>query len=463
MANDPKDIDITTRIGDHTPPLATLSTPNKETPKSQENLVMASSFLGSAVEYYDFLLYASAAGLVFPHVFFDPGINPTINLLMSYAILFTGYLARPLGGLLFGHFGDKFGRKNVLLITMVVMGIVSIGIGLMPTYSQIGVVAPLSLVGLRFIQGVAVGGEWAGAMLMSAEHASEKKKGFAASVAVSGAPAGAVLSTLVLGLFAGLSEEQFMLWGWRIPFLLSAIMVGLAIYMRYNIHESPDFENARKEGDVHTGVPVIRLFQKYKMEVVLGIVLGIAPLFMQAYMAVVAVPYVVEQGVVGRQTALMMLTASAFVHIFAIPFFAWLSDKWGRKTVMLLGAVISIVMVFPMFWLYNSTSPALVALGFMVGNPLIQASMYGPVGIFLAEKFSTADRYTGVSVTYQGASVLGAGLAPLAATWLMGLGNGLGETNVAIYFIVMVVISSIGVIASKETAKKKLAKKATAA
>lgn len=412
---------------------------------------LVSSFLGSTVEYYDFLLYAAAAGLVFPKLFFSADMDPTLGTILSFVILLAGYISRPIGGVLFGHFGDKYGRKNMLFITLMMMGLVSVAIGLMPTYAAIGVAAPLLLVLLRVVQGLAVGGEWAGATLMAAEHVKEKNRGLAASIAVTGGPTGSVLATLILGLFAGLPEDQFLSWGWRIPFLLSAALVVIGLYLRYRVTESPDFIKARQAGEVHTGVPILRVLKQYPLSSLYGILAAAGPLFMQALLAVFMVPYVVSTGAVDRQTALLMLTASSFVHIFAIPFFAWLSDRFGRRPVMLVGAGISVALVFPMFAMFNSGSFWLVALGFMVGNPIIQASMYGPIGAFLAEKFETQDRYTGVSLTFQLGSVLGAGTAPLLATWLVDLENGRGTDNIAWYFIGLIAVAALAVLLSKET------------
>lgn len=419
------------------------------TPKERRRALI-SSFLGSTVEYYDFLLYLSAAGLVFPALFFSD-LDPSIGAILSFVILLAGYITRPIGGILFGHFGDKYGRKNILFITLMTMGLVSISIGLLPSYATIGVAAPILLTILRVIQGLAIGGEWAGATLMAAEHAQEGKRGFAASVAVTGGPTGSVLATLVLGLFAGLPEEQFMSWGWRVPFLLSAALVVIGLIIRYTVTESPDFEQAQKEGEVHTGVPLTRVIKKYPLDTLYGILAGVGPLFMQALLAGFMVPYVVKTGAVDRQTALMLLTISSFLHIFAIPFFAWVSDKMGRRKVMLIGAVISIAGVFPMFALFNSGNTVQIGLGFILGNVIIQASMYGPIGAFLAEKFETQDRYTGVSLTFQMGSVLGAGTAPLMSQWLLGLENGGGTNNIAIYFIVLILISGVAVFLSKES------------
>lgn len=433
-------------------------TATHEPTRKQSRRALISSFLGSTVEYYDFLLYGAAAGLVFPVLFFPDTMDPALGAALSFVILLAGYVSRPIGGILFGHFGDRVGRKSMLFITLMMMGTVSVCIGLMPTFEAIGIAAPLILVVLRVVQGLAVGGEWAGATLMAAEHVKEGNRGLAASIAVTGGPTGSVLATLVLGLFAGLPDEQFLSWGWRVPFLLSAVLVIIGLYLRYRVTESPDFERARAAGEVHTGVPIVRVLKKYPLSALFGILAAAGPLFMQALLAIWVVPYVAAQGVVPRQDALYMLTFSSFVHIFAIPFFAWLSDRFGRRPVMLTGAVISIALVFPMFALLNSGSYWLIALAFLVGNPIIQASMYGPIGAFLAEKFETQDRYTGVSLTFQLGSLLGAGTAPLMATWLFGLPNGGGTNNIAWYFIGLIVLAGIAVLLSKETLRGKAAR-----
>lgn len=374
---------------------------------------------------------------------------------LAYAVLLVGYIARPLGGLLFGHFGDRFGRKNVLFITLMGMGLVSIGIGLLPTYEHIGIAAPLTLVFLRLVQGLAVGGEWAGATLMAMEHSSAKKRGLGASIAVTGGPAGSVLATLMLAAFSTLPREQFMSWGWRIPFLLSAVIVIIGLYLRVRVTESPDFERAQqleKAKDVHDHViPLWTVLTKYPKEVVLGALAGSASLFIQGLLAVFMVPYVVKQGGIDQSTALWLLTFSSFLHIFTIPFFASLSDRFGRKPVMLFGAVFSIVMIWPMFALFNSQNVALIGLAFILGNPIIQASMYGPIGAFLSEKFATKARYTGASLSFQLSSVIGAGTAALVAQNLVT--PEAGTTKLAIYITVLFVVSGVAVLLSKETGR----------
>ena len=425
------------------PPPAIVTTTPAERRRAQ-----SSSFLGSAVEYYDFLLYAAAAGLVFPELFFS-GLDHGTGVLLSYLTLFTGYLSRPVGGLLFGHFGDKFGRKNMLIITLLVMGIVSMVIGIMPTASTLGVAAPILLAVLRLVQGLAVGGEWAGAMLMSGEHATTETKGFGASLAMAGAPFGAVMATLILAMTSGLTGDAFLEWGWRIPFLLSAVVVAVGLYMRTRVSESPEFEAARKRGEVHTGLPLGVLFTSYRRTVVLGSLAVMAPLFVQGLLAVFMVPYVVAAGAVSQETALYMLTLSNFVHIFAIPLFAWVSDRLGRKRVMISGAAFSAVAIWPMFMLFDSGNAALVAIAFLVGNPLIQASMFGPVGAYLSELFEPTARYSGVSLTYQVGSLLGAGLAPLVAERLVT--DSAGTTHLAWYIVGAYVVSGVAVLISQQS------------
>lgn len=429
------------------PPSISATTP------TERRRAVASSFLGTTVEYYDFLLYGAAAGLVFPKLFFV-GLEPGLALLLSYLTLFMGYISRPIGGLLFGHFGDKFGRKNMLVITLMIMGFVSIAVGLMPTAETIGIAAPIALTALRIIQGFAVGGEWAGAMLMSMEHSTTGKKGLGASLSMAGAPTGAVLATLVLALFANLPDETFMSWGWRVPFLLSAVVVVIGLFLRTRVSESPEFQEARRRGEVHTGLPLAVLFSNYKRELLLGSLAAAAPLFLQGLLAVHMVPFVVATGAMPQSTALLWLTASNALHVFTIPFFAWLSDRLGRKPVMAGGAVFSIIALWPMFMLFNTGDPLLAGLAFLVGNPLIQASMFGPVGAYLSELFDTGSRYSGVSGTYQMASVLGSGLAPIIGTALSHPAT--GTNNLYLFMAALYLVSGVAVLLSKSHAARQM-------
>ncbi|WIM72771.1 MFS transporter [Corynebacterium suedekumii] len=285
----------------HTSSIAEVPAAEPHRDPKERRRAMASSFLGSTVEMYDFLLYAAAAGLVFPQMFFG-NLTPLMGTTISFAILLIGYIARPIGSIAFGHFGDRYGRKNVLVITLMVMGFVSITIGLLPSANHIGVIAPVLLVILRLLQGVAIGGEWAGAALMPMQHATEKNKGFGASLAIAGGPAGMILSTLVLAIFAAISGDNFANpekyfvtdWGWRIPFLFSAAIVIIGLYLRSRVKESPEFEAARKAGKVQTGIPIVRLFKESPREIFIGAVAGMASLFLQGLQA--ALPRPVHRG-----------------------------------------------------------------------------------------------------------------------------------------------------------------------
>lgn len=433
----------------------TLETP-PHVPKSAQQRrdarrAQIASFLGTTVEYYDFLLYAAAAGLVFPQVFFS-GLDPRLGATLSFVILLTGYLARPLGGLVFGHFGDRFGRKMVLFVTLLLMGGVSVLIGLLPSSAAIGTTAPLALVGLRVIQGLAMGGEWGGATLMSMEHADEKSRGFGASIAAIGGPAGAVLATVVLALFSMMPNDLFMDWGWRIPFLLSAGIVAVGLYLRVRVTESPDFQKALEAAeDAHDkALPIKRVLTEFPGQVVLATFAGGASLAVQGLLGSFMVPYIVATTDIPRQTALFMLTAGYFAQIFTVPLFAKLSDRYGRKPVMITGGIVSAALIFPMFALLTSGGTWVTVAGFLLGTMIIQSSTWGPLGAFISEKFHTEARYTGASLSYQMASILGAGTIPLIATQLVTPANGI--TLLAWWMIGLFALAIIAVALSRETA-----------
>lgn len=426
--------------------------PTQQTKRPGAKLAMASSYIGSSLEMYDFLLYGTAAALVFPQLFFS-GVDQGVGIALSFVTLAAGYVARPIGGVIFGHFGDRLGRKKMLIITMVIMGFVSITVGLLPTAAQIGIWAPIALVTLRVIQGIAMGGEWAGATLMSMEHSSPKRRGFGASIAVSGGPTGAVLATLVLGAFAALPEEDFLAWGWRVPFLLSIVLLVVGLFLRAKVTESPDFQKAQAAAaadkkEERTAAPLFQVLRRYPKEVGLSVVGGLAPLFMQSLLATFALSLAVASGHT-RSDALLMLTIANAIHIFTIPATALLSDKIGRRPVMITGAILGVIGIWPMFALIQNGSTGLMLLGFIIGNPLVQALMYGPMGAWMGEMFSTKTRYTGLSLSYQMATTLGAGFAPLIATGLMAAGSG-STTLLAVFFCGLCVVSVIAFIIAKD-------------
>ena len=418
---------------------------------------MWSSYLGSAIEYYDFLLYGIAATLVFPKIFF--ALDPKVATLASFATLAVGYVARPAGAILFGHWGDRIGRKKMLMITLYMMGIASFLMGLLPTYHTIGILAPVALIVLRLVQGFAVGGEWAGATLLSMEHAGKKSRGFAASIVGSGAPSGAVMATLALMPFAAMEQEQFLSWGWRVPFLLSAILVVIAAYLRSSVEETPDFlamMEARK-AQPKREIPLLVVFRRYPRTLINGVIGSLACLAMTTLTATFMINYAINVGGHAQSTALGMLTAVNVIHIFAIPAFAILSDRVGRKPVMLAGAIAGMVLIFPIFHLISSGSKLALFAGLALANPVIHALMGGPLSAWLGEKFAADIRYSGMAVTFQVSSTISAGFAPLVATWLLMRGGGTDPTMVGVFFIVLCVISAIAFMTSDESFQKTLA------
>ncbi|QII00276.1 MHS family MFS transporter [Rhodococcoides fascians A21d2] len=425
--------------------------------------ILTSSFIGSTVEFYDFLLYGTAAALVFGPLFFSD-LSPSMALLASFATFTVGYIARPIGGVLFGHLGDRIGRKSSLVITMAMMGIASTAIGLVPTHEQIGSWAAVLLLILRIIQGLAVGGEWGGAALMALEHAPQKQRGLAASVANMGGPAGAMLATLVFAGFALLPDDQFLSWGWRIPFLLSAVLVLVALFIRLRISESPLFLAAQAKAQQtkrKVQAPVMVILTRYRAQVAIAALGGVAAFVYSSFMATFAISIAREMGT-GSTAVLLCKAGAAFVHIFTIAYFARLSDRIGRRKVMLGGCGLSIMLAFPVIWLLSSGNTAFVLLAFLIGNPLIQGSLYGPLAAYIAERFSTSSRYTGAGLTYQISTVL-ASFTPIisSAVWVIGeeLFGSAGATQyslVGLYLIVATLISLTAIALSRDTLDRDL-------
>jgi MHS family shikimate/dehydroshikimate transporter-like MFS transporter len=431
----------------------------------QMRRVLFSSFLGSAVEFYDFLLYGTAAALVFGQLFFSD-LTPVVATIASFGTLAVGYIVRPLGGVVFGHFGDRIGRKSMLVLTMTIMGGASFAIGLLPTYQTIGLLAPILLILLRLVQGFAVGGEWGGAALMALEHSDEKKRGFSASFANMGAPAGAVLSTVVLAIVTLLPGDAFLTWGWRIPFLLSAVLVGIGLYVRLKVTESPLFQEEVLEAPLSPAVaagipvknrlPIVDVLRNNPTSVLLGIGAGLGAFALQALMATFALTVGVENGL-SRSTVLWLFAAGSFVQIFALPSYAALSDRIGRRPVMIAGCIAAIIAVYPILLLVSSGSVLGVLLGFLIAMPLVQAAMYGPLAAFTTEIFATGNRYTGASLGYQLSSTLGGGFAPLiAATLVAGTTAGNGLFRVALFAAAAALISAITIGIAKESSRRNL-------
>ncbi|QKJ20114.1 MFS transporter [Microbacterium hominis] len=384
--------------------------------------ILTSSFLGSAIEFYDFILYATAASLVFSKVFFV-NLDPAVAIFSSFATLAVGYLARPIGGIVFGHFGDMLGRKGVLILSMVMMGVATTCIGLLPTTAQIGMLAPIALILLRIVQGLAVGGEWGGAMLMALEHAPAERRGFAASFANMGGPAGAVLATLAVSAVSVLPTEQFLAWGWRIPFLASVVLVGVGLIVRLKVSESPLFLALETEAEKRR-LPLLEVLTRYPRNVVAGTIVGMSSYTVQGLMTVWAISYVVDQVGVSQTGVLNIKAIGALLTVIAVWFSARASDRLGRKRVMAIGIIAGAVAAYPMIFLLGIGELWAFAIALFIANGLVQGTIFGPFGAFTAELFPTRMRYTGASLVYQLSSTLGAGFTPMIAAGLVALAGG---------------------------------------
>ncbi|WCH96387.1 MFS transporter [Streptomyces moderatus] len=383
--------------------------------------VALSGLLGTAVEFYDFLVYGTVAALVFGELFF-PGADPAVGTIAAFGTFAAGYVARPLGGIVFGHFGDRIGRKSMLLLTMGLMGGASFLIGLLPTYDTVGVWAPVLLIALRVLQGIAIGGEWGGATLMVVEHAGERRRGLWSSFTQMGAPLGSLLSSLVVTLVVAMPREQFTAWGWRVPFLLSVVLLGVGLFVRLKVVESPLFAEVKKDR-AEARLPILDVLRRPR-PLLLACCVGIGAFTAQSLLTSYLIAYATGIGY-ARPQVLTALTVSAAVALVVLPCASALSDRVGRRPVVLTGAVLSAATAFPVLALIDSKSPGALILAVVIGHGIAQSTMYGPLGALLTEMFGTRVRYTGASLGYQGATLVGAGFSPvIAGSLVAGSGNG---------------------------------------
>ncbi|GAA4056147.1 MFS transporter [Nonomuraea soli] len=406
---------------------------------------MISSYLGSVIEFYDFLLYATASALVFNKVFFS-SLDPVAGTIASFGTFASGYLARPIGGIIFGHFGDRLGRKRMLIITMIMMGVASALIGVLPTYAQIGVWAPVLLVTLRVLQGIALGGEWGGAVLMSAEHATSRR-GLWAGFTNAGGPSGQLLSTVAMSSTAAIvGAEAFLSWGWRIPFLLSVVLLGVGLFVRAKVTETPVFMQARpKAGEA---APIVEVFRRHPGNLARAIGVGFAAFVAQATLTTFVIAYAVQAGF-ERPTVLNALTISSAGAVIGVLAFASLSDRIGRRPVVAAGAIMMAVVAFLLFPLINSGSFVLLTLAVVLGQSIAHPAMFGPLAALYSELFGTRTRYTGASLGYQ-ISATGAGLAPVLFASLSS------TFTISLIVAACCLLTVVTIYATRETSREEL-------
>ena len=428
--------------------------------------VALTALAGTSIEWYDFFLYGTAAALIFPALFFPADMPPFVALIASFSTFAIGFLARPLGGIIFGHFGDSIGRKKVLVIALLIMGVATTLIGLLPSYSTIGIAAPLLLVLLRFVQGLAIGGQWGGATLLVTESAPPAKRGYYGAYAQAGAPAGVILANLAfLAVSSTIPEPAFTEWGWRIPFLASAILIGISIYVQIHLEDTPAFKALEKakqlerEEAAKSGIPtpkkkaqrspILEAIRLYPGRIMLAACAFLSIQVSFYILIAFVIAYGASQAGLGldRNT---MLAAVLIASAIQIPVQFWaasMSDKYGRKGIFIAGAILSGIWGFALFPLLDTKDFALITLG-ITGGLVFMGLQYGPQAAFFTEMFSTNVRYSGASLGYQVGAILGGALAPLIATMLW---ESYGIIYVGVYIAIAAALTLMAVLALSET------------
>jgi MFS transporter, MHS family, shikimate and dehydroshikimate transport protein len=411
--------------------------------------VIAASFIGTTIEWYDFFLYGSAAALVFGQLFF-PNIDPLIGTLAAFGTFGVGFVARPVGGIIFGHYGDRIGRKTMLIISLLMMGIATFIIGLLPTADSIGIWAPILLVVMRLFQGLGVGGEWGGAVLLAVEHSPEGRRGFYGSWAQMGVPAGLLLANAVLLPLASiLTEEQFLAWGWRVPFLLSIVLVGVGLFIRLKIMESPAFRQVQ-DSQTEAPMPIVDVVRYHPKNVLLAMGMRIAENGNFYIVTVFVLDYVTKDLGLSKSVGLWGVIIGAAVGLITIPAYGALSDRLGRRPLYMFGAIFSLLFAFPFFLLLDTKMSILIWLAIGVALWLGHDPMYGPQAAYFSELFGTRLRYSGASIGYQLASVVGGGISPLIAASLLAYAGG-EPWLIATYMAVLSLITLVSVYLASET------------
>ena len=446
-------------------PLSDKDAPEKPAQASESSMrkVAMTSLAGTSIEWYDFFIYGTAAALVFPTAFFPEDMPPLVGLIAAFSTFAVGFLARPIGGVFFGHFGDRVGRKAALVTALMMMGVVTTLIGILPTYALIGPAAPVLLTLLRFTQGLAVGGQWGGAMLLVTESAPADKRGFYGAFAQAGAPIGIILANLAfLAVSALCTDEQFMSWGWRIPFLSSVLLIGLSLYVQLSLEDTPAFRElqanrikARTEAvdaqkpAVREHSPVLEAIRLYPKQILLaaGAFVGVQVSFYVLVAFLVAYGSHPDGLGLSRELMLAAVLISSMVQIPVLFLASAYSDRHGRRGIYMLGAILTGIWAFALFPLIDTREFIWIVIG-MSGGQLFLSMMYGPQAAFLSEMFSTEVRYSGASLGYQLGAILGGALAPIIATALWA---GFGTIYISIYIAFAALLTLISVLLLSET------------
>jgi metabolite-proton symporter len=411
------------------------------------NRVLVASLVGSSIEWFDYFLYGTVAALVFNQIFFVTE-DPAIGTILAFASFALAFFIRPFGGIIFSHIGDRIGRKKTLVLTLSIMGIATFGMGLLPTYQAIGIWAPILLITLRLVQGLGIGGEWGGALLLAVEYAPAEKRGLYGSIPQMGITIGMLLGTIALSIMTLLPEGSFMTWGWRVPFILSALLVVFGLWVRKGIDETPSFKNVQEKGEIPK-IPLVTTLKTHWREVLIAIgakVVETAPFYI---FSTFVVSYATTNLGFSRTAILNSVMIGTIVTTILIPVMGALSDRVGRKPLYVYGTIAMALYAFPYFWLVNQESVALLVIATVLGLGIIWAPITAVLGTMFSEIFSAEVRYTGISLGYQIGAAVAGGTAPLvAATLLLKFNN--SYVPVALYIIFTAVVSLLAIWAVKD-------------
>jgi len=414
--------------------------------------VIGASVIGTIMEWYDFFIYAAAAALVFPALFF-PESEPLTGTLLAFGTYALGFFVRPVGGIIFGNLGDKVGRKTILVVTLLLMGVATTLIGVLPTFERIGLWAAVLLLILRILQGLGAGAEFGGAVIMAAEYSPEGKRGLYASLPCTGVAIGLLLSSGVFALFSALPEEQFLAWGWRVPFLLSAVVVAVGLYVRLRVLETPVFSQV-KETNTVVETPVLEVVRSQPRNLLVAIGARFSENGNAYIIQTFTLTYVATQLGMADSVALTGVLISAAIGIFAIPFFGALSDRVGRRPVYMFGSAFLALFSFPFFWLLNTEVNVLIWLAIVLANTVGVYAMFSPQAAYFSELFDTRVRYSGLALAREVSAPFAGGIAPFVATYLLSRTG--TYWPIALYMLVLALITLVALAFGPETYRRKI-------